>query len=95
MGVFTPEDFRPAGECEICGCFGGYVYINMSVTRVMAVRIPGLTVEGIDKSLFGDYAGAPPYRADPRDENAERSAVACNCCLPPIRSPSPIRTVCG
>ena len=75
MGVFTPEDFRPAGECEICACFGGYVYINMSVTRVMAVRVPGLTVEAMDKSLFGDYADAPPYRPDPRDENAERSAA--------------------
>ncbi len=75
MGVFTPEDFRPAGECEICGCFGGYVYINMSVTRVMAVRVPGLTVEAMDKSLFGDYADAPPYQPDPRDENAERSAA--------------------
>ena len=55
MGVFTPDEFKPEGECEIVGCFGGYVYLNMSVTRVMAVRIPGLTIEAIDKSLFGDY----------------------------------------
>jgi len=76
MGVFTPEDFRPAGQPEVTGCFGGYVYINMSVTRVMAVRVPGLTVEAMDRSLFGDYAGAPPYRPDRRDENSERSAAA-------------------
>jgi pyruvate,water dikinase len=75
MGVFAPEDFKPAGECEITGCFGGYVYINMSVTRVMAVRIPGLTVEAIDKSLFGDYPDVPPYRPHPRDQNAERTAA--------------------
>ena len=75
MGVFAPEDFRPAGECEITGCFGGYVYINMSVTRVLAVRIPGLTVEAIDKSLFGDYPDVPPYRPDPRDQNAARTAA--------------------
>jgi pyruvate,water dikinase len=75
MGVFAPEDFRPAGECEITGCFGGYVYINMSVTRVMAVRIPGLTVEAIDKALFGDYPDVPPYRPHPRDQNAERTAA--------------------
>jgi len=75
MGVFTPEDFRPAGECEICGCFGGYIYINMSVTRVMAVRVPGLTVEAMDRSLFGDYPDVPPYRPHPRDEDPERSAA--------------------
>jgi pyruvate,water dikinase len=75
MGAFSAEDFRPIGEPEITACFGGYVYINMSVSRVLAVRIPGLTVEAMDRSLFGDYAGAPPYRPDPRDENVERSAA--------------------
>ncbi len=74
MGVFTPEEFKPAGECEVLGCFGGYVYINMSVTRVIAVRIPGMTTEAIDASFFGDYPDVPPYRADPRDQNAERTA---------------------
>jgi len=76
MGMFGPEDFRPEGECEIVGCFGGYAYINMSVTRVMAVRTPGMTVEAIDRSLFGDYPDVPPYRADPRDVNAARTAQA-------------------
>jgi rifampicin phosphotransferase len=75
IGLFTPDEFRPAGQCEIVGCFGGYVYINMSVTRVLAVRIPGMTIEAIDKSLFGDYPDVPPYRADPRDQNAERTAA--------------------
>lgn len=76
IGLFTQDEFRPPGECEIVGCFGGYIYINMSVTRVLAVRIPGMTVEAIDKSLFGDYAGAPPYVPDPRDRNEQRSAQA-------------------
>jgi phosphohistidine swiveling domain-containing protein len=75
MGVFTPDEFRPAGQCEILGCFGGYVYLNASVNRVMAVRIPGLTTEAIDQSFFGDYPDVPPYRPDPRDRNAERTAA--------------------
>lgn len=74
MGVFTPDEFKPAGQPEVIGCFGGYVYINMSVSRVIAVRIPGMTPEAIDKSFFGDYPGVPPYRADPRDQNPERTA---------------------
>ncbi len=76
IGVFTPEEFRPEGEPEILACFGGYCYINMTVTRVMAVRVPGLTVEAMDRSLFGDYPDAPPYRPDPRDVNPERKAAA-------------------
>lgn len=74
MGVFTPEEFKPAGQCETLCCFGGYVYINASVTRVTAVRIPGLTTEAIDAAFFGDYPDVPPYKADPRDQNAERTA---------------------
>jgi hypothetical protein len=76
MGVFAPHDFASAARPEILACFGGYLYINMSVTRVMAVRIPGLTVEAMDRSLFGDYRDAPAYRPDPRDTNAERTAAA-------------------
>jgi len=75
MGVFTPDEFRPAGQCEVLGCFGGYVYLNVSVTRVIAVRIPGMTIDALDESFFGDYPNVPPHRADPRDENAERTAA--------------------
>lgn len=74
IGLFTPDEFKPAGQGEILACFGGYIYINMSVTRVLAVRIPGMTIDAIDKSLFGDYPDVPAYRADPRDQNAERTA---------------------
>jgi len=75
MGAFTPEEFKPAGECEAAGCFGGYIYLNASVTRVIGVRIPGLSVEAIDAAFFGEYPDAPPYRPDPRDTNAERTAA--------------------
>jgi phosphohistidine swiveling domain-containing protein len=74
MGVFTHDEFRPAGECEILCCFGSYIYINVSINRVMAVRIPGLTTEAIDASFFGDYAAVPPYKPDPRDPNPQRTA---------------------
>ena len=75
MGAFTPGEFKPAGECEAAGCFGGYIYLNASVTRVIGVRIPGLSVEAIDAAFFGDYPDVPPYRPDPRDKNAERTAA--------------------
>ena len=76
IGVFTPDEFRADGRPEILACFGGYCYINMSVTRVMAVRIPGLTVEAMDRSIFGEYADVPPYRLDPRDIDPQRETAA-------------------
>ncbi|HVO45900.1 MAG TPA: PEP-utilizing enzyme [Steroidobacteraceae bacterium] len=75
MGAFTPEEFKPVGQCEAMGCFGGYIYLNASVARVIGARIPGLSVEAIDASFFGDYPDVPPYRPDPRDENPQRTAA--------------------
>ena len=69
IGVFTPQDFRPEGECEVVGCFGGYVYINVSISRVLAVRTPGMTAEAIDRSLFGEHPDVRPYRPHPLDED--------------------------
>ncbi|WP_439031278.1 PEP-utilizing enzyme [Gordonia terrae] len=73
IGVFTPEDFRPEGECEVVGCFGGYVYINVSISRVLAVRTPGMTAEAIDRSLFGEHPDVRPYAPHPADENEQAS----------------------
>jgi pyruvate,water dikinase len=69
IGVFTPEDFKPEGHGEVVGCFGGYVYINVSLSRVLAVRTPGMTAEAIDQSFFGEHPDVRPYRPHPLDEN--------------------------
>lgn len=69
IGVFVPEDFRPEGEGEVVGCFGGYVYINVSLSRVLAVRTPGMTSEAIDQAFFGAHPNVPPHRPNPKDEN--------------------------
>ena len=71
MGAFTPADFRPEGEGEVVGCFGGYVYINVSISRVLAVRVPGMDWRAIDQAFFGETSNVPPYQPHPDDENAE------------------------
>ncbi|MFF0279355.1 PEP-utilizing enzyme [Rhodococcus aetherivorans] len=71
IGVFTPDDFRPEGECEVVGCFGGYVYINVSISRVLAIRTPGMTAEAIDRSLFGEHPDVRPYTPHADDENEQ------------------------
>ena len=69
IGVFEPADFRPEWEGEVVACFGGYVYINVSISRVLAVRTPGMDWRAIDQAFFGESTKVPPYKPDPRDEN--------------------------
>ncbi|MGI8794142.1 MAG: PEP-utilizing enzyme [Acidimicrobiales bacterium] len=73
FGAFTRDEFDPE-NIETLGCFGGYAYLNVSLSRVFAVRTPGLTPELMDQSLFGT-SSAPPYAAQPTDENPARTAA--------------------
>jgi pyruvate,water dikinase len=77
MGTFTPADFGPEGhgQCECVASFGGYVYISVSIFRILGVRAPGMSPEAIDQSFFGANSDVRPYSAEPGDENEERSAA--------------------
>lgn len=66
-GAFDREEFSN-DEIEVLGCFGGYAYLNVSVSRIFAVRTPGLTPEMMDRSIFG-ASDAPPYAPQPTDES--------------------------
>jgi rifampicin phosphotransferase len=67
-GVFDADEFS-AAEPEIIGCFGGYGYLNVSITRIFGVRTPGLTPEQVDYSIWGEMAGVPPYAPQPTDDS--------------------------
>lgn len=73
FGALTHDEFDP-DNLEVMGVFGGYCYLNVSVSRLMGVRTPGLTWEAIDYSLFGAQPGVPPYEPHPDDENEAQSA---------------------
>jgi len=73
FGVFDKSEFNP-DELEILGCFGGYCYLNVSISRIFGVRVPGLTPELVDQSIWGEMPGAPPYRALPTDESSQHTA---------------------
>lgn len=77
MGTFVAEDFGPEGHgrCVCVASFGGYVYISVSISRILGVRAPGMSPEAIDQSFFGDHPDVTPYRAHPDDENDDRSAA--------------------
>src|SRR5438876_11978041 len=55
FGVFDKSEFSD-DDIEIMGVFGGYCYLNVSISRIMAVRTPGHTPELIDLTLFGTSA---------------------------------------
>ena len=64
FGAFEPDEFDP-DELEVLGVFGGYCYLNVSISRILGARVPGLTPEQIDFSIFGEQPGVPPYEAAP------------------------------
>jgi phosphohistidine swiveling domain-containing protein len=59
-------------------CFGGYLFINMSLMRLFGVRVPGFSPEAVDLQYFGDMPGIPSYESEQRpfDESEEWSAKA-------------------
>ena len=72
FGAFDPDEFDEH-NLDLLGVFGGYCYLNVSISRIFAVRTPGLTPELMDQSLFGT-SSAPPYRPQPTDESPEHTA---------------------
>lgn len=67
MGLFSDDEIRRHG-IVVSGVFGGYLYLNMSVFRLMGVRTPGMTPEMSDEQGFG-VNDAPPYRPEPGDRS--------------------------
>ncbi len=74
MGAFTHDEFAP-DNMETLGVFGGYCYLNASVTRILGERGPGLTAQMMDDLFFGSQPGIPPYEVAPGDQNEERTAA--------------------
>ena len=72
FGAFDLDEFADDNN-EIVGCFGGYGYLNASVSRVLAVRIPGMTPEQMDYSLWGEMPGVPPYEPMDGDEDPSKT----------------------
>lgn len=74
-GTFTRDEFEP-DRTNCIACYGGYLFLNMSMTRLYGLRFPGLTPEQVDFQYFGEMPGIPPYseEARPGDESPEATA---------------------
>lgn len=73
FGAFEADEFDPEHD-EMIGIFGGYGYLNVSVSRVMGVRMPGSNPALIDQSYFGSQPGVPPYEPRAEDESPALTA---------------------
>lgn len=72
-GTFERDEMEP-DRPNCIACFGGYLFLNMSMTRLYGLRLPGLTPEQVDFQYFGEMPGIPPYSAPgPSPASAPRS----------------------
>ena len=70
MGAFDYDEFDP-DNCVFLGVFGGYTYLNAAVGRVFGARAPGIDVDTVDRTFFGEQPGIPPYEPHPDDASPE------------------------
>ena len=70
FGAVELDEYDPDNN-EIIGVFGGYCYLNVSLSRIVGVRTPGLSPEMIDATFFGTQPGIPPYQPQPTDERPD------------------------
>ena len=70
MGAFTYDEFDP-DDCVFLGVFGGYTYLNAAIGRVFGARAPGIDVDTVDRTFFGEQPGIPPYEPHPDDASPE------------------------
>lgn len=76
VATMDADEWDPSPN-NVFGCFGGYLYLNMSLTRLFGVRMPGMTPEMVDEQYYGDLAGIPSYaeEARPGDESPRHTAL--------------------
>ena len=67
-GVITSKDILEGPSC-FGGVFAGYMYLNLSFGRMIAVRTPGTTIEKSDATYYGSEQQAPQYIAHKDDKN--------------------------
>lgn len=68
------EPHELTGDNTPFACFGGYVYHNWSLVRLMGERSPGMSAQLMDDAFFGGHPGIPPYVAHPDDDRPDLTA---------------------
>ena len=66
-GVISPKDIQDGPTC-FGGVFAGYMYLNLSFGRMIAIRTPGTTIEKSDATYYGSEHEAPAYIPNKQDK---------------------------
>lgn len=72
-GVVRRDELDPDAP-EVFGNWGGYFYNQLTLPRVLGVRMPGASPEAMDKAYFGDHPGVPDFEWKPEYDDPELSA---------------------
>jgi len=67
-GVISRKDILEGPSC-FGGVFAGYMYLNLSFGRMIAVRTPGTTIEKSDATYYGSEQQAPAYTPHEDDKS--------------------------
>lgn len=70
-GSHEPNELE--GDNSPFASFGGYVYHNWSLVRLMGERSPGMSAQLMDDAFFGGHPGIPPYEPHPDDDRPDLS----------------------
>lgn len=87
MGAIVTADLAERDRAVLTGCFGGYLYANLSIGRLLAARAPGMKPGDVDVQMFG-ASDAPPYRRARGDRNVLASARLLRFMLGVLRAPN-------
>ena len=68
VGIMTDAELTEDADVQM-GVFGGYTYLNLSASRVMAERSPGATAADTDATFLGSEGVAPPHVSQKGDRN--------------------------
>ena len=67
-GVISRNDILEGPSC-FGGVFAGYMYLNLSFGRMIAIRTPGTTIEKSDATYYGSEEQATAYTPHKDDKN--------------------------
>ena len=75
-GTMRYDEFDPGTPNNVMASFGGYLYLNMSISRLFGVRCPGMTPEMVDQQYYGELTGIPSYASEARPGDVDPEAEA-------------------
>jgi len=69
-GSFHPDELPPE-NAPVFQTFGGYMFTNWTILRMLGERTPGLSAKILDDAYFGDHPDLTPFEPPPDIDRAD------------------------